>query len=597
MKTLIENLVVINLLLITVLSGQAQTLSYQGALRLSDGSVMSKTQVDVRIRLFANDVKIFEEEHLGVQTSDAGIFNIQIGAVRPGLFQQLNFDQQIEVSTEIKTGTAYEMVNRETISAVPLAMHAYTTANVDDADADPSNEIQSIDFDVSKNILSLTDGGQVDLSILKDENHGSVGSDNQKLSISGTKLSIEDGNSVDLVILQDGIEDADADPKNELQKISKHKNRIRLSHQGGEIIDAVNDADANPENELQKLDLNNSTKRLSLSKGGGTVDLGQMLIGGSEQLWEKNGAAIQNKTPNVNVNGALSVQQNIKLGPLSLNGAGIRADGFNDISLTSGKGSVLVFGKLGINDYPITNLHVGQGEAVGPHHGGSFLIGTRNNNLAFGVKTIQARNNLDPSDLFLNPHGGRIMAPKLRYIGDKANMQYNKSTGEIGYDNSSRRYKSNITELEDDWNKILNARPVRYDRPASQGEWEFGYIAEEMDSIGLENLVFYDEQGLPDNFNYEKMILYVTELLKAHEEKIMLLESRNQEIAQLRQDLNAQTDDFASLENRIQQLEVASTQGTGINLGSGIQQPNKGERILSLARTAGSILNLTKIFK
>ena len=62
--------------------------------------------------------------------------------------------------------------------------------------------------------------------------------------------------------------------------------------------------------------------------------------------------------------------------------------------------------------------------------------------------------------------------------------------GEIGYDNSSRRYKSNISPLYDDWKKILGAQPVKYDRPASPGDWEYGYIAEEMDSIGLKNLVF-----------------------------------------------------------------------------------------------------------
>src|SRR5690606_23537289 len=50
---------------------------------------------------------------------------------------------------------------------------------------------------------------------------------------------------------------------------------------------------------------------------------------------------------------------------------------------------------------------------------------------------------------------GMIKAMGLRNIGDKRNVQYNDVTGEIGYDNSSRRDKANITPLKDDFGKIL----------------------------------------------------------------------------------------------------------------------------------------------
>ena len=83
-------------------------------------------------------------------------------------------------------------------------------------------------------------------------------------------------------------------------------------------------------------------------------------------------------------------------------------------------------------------------------------------------------------------------------------MHYNLTTREIGYDNSSRRYKKNITTLEDDWNKILKARPVRYTRESSSEYWEFGYIAEEMDSIGLTHLVYKNEEGFIEDFIMKK---------------------------------------------------------------------------------------------
>lgn len=102
-------------------------------------------------------------------------------------------------------------------------------------------------------------------------------------------------------------------------------------------------------------------------------------------------------------------------------------------------------------------------------------------------------------------------------------MQYNSSTGEIGYDNSSRRYKTNIKTLVDDWSKILQARPVQYTRPASQDYWEYGYIAEEIDSIGLTNLVGYDQLGLPDDVKYDRMVIYHNEILKLQQSQIQEL--------------------------------------------------------------------------
>ena len=138
-------------------------------------------------------------------------------------------------------------------------------------------------------------------------------------------------------------------------------------------------------------------------------------------------------------------------------------------------------------------------------------------------------------------------------------MQYNTSTGEIGYDNSSRRYKTNIVDLKDDWHKILQVRPVMYDRPNSPGEWEYGYIAEEMDSIGLSNLVFYNREGLPENFNYEKMILYLTEVLKIH---ALEIQHRDDKIFRLEEKLLRQDHGIIALHKRILGLENGASAPT-----------------------------------
>ena len=68
---------------------------------------------------------------------------------------------------------------------------------------------------------------------------GGAGTDDQTLSFSGTTLSIEDGNEVNLGSLQDGVDDADADPTNELQDLSLSGTDLSISD--GSTIDIAMD--------------------------------------------------------------------------------------------------------------------------------------------------------------------------------------------------------------------------------------------------------------------------------------------------------------------------------------------------------------------
>jgi len=100
--------------------------------------------------------------------------------------------------------------------------------NVDDADADPTNEIQ--DLNLSGNTLTITNNASataIDLAPFSGTN-----TDNQTLSLATDQLSITGGNTVDLSSL---IDDADADPSNELQTLSLSTNDLTLSDGGGTV--------------------------------------------------------------------------------------------------------------------------------------------------------------------------------------------------------------------------------------------------------------------------------------------------------------------------------------------------------------------------
>jgi hypothetical protein len=108
-------------------------------------------------------------------------------------------------------------------------------------------------------------------------------------------------------------------------------------------------------------------------------------------------------------------------------------------------------------------------------------------------------------------------------FGDKQNVQWDDATGQFYYDNSSLRYKENIAPLEDDCSKLLDVSPKTYTRPNNPGVYEIGYIAEEFDAAGLNRLVWYDENGRPEGINYDKIVLYTNENVKALKEENRLL--------------------------------------------------------------------------
>ncbi len=74
--------------------------------------------------------------------------------------------------------------------------------------------------------------------------------------------------------------DADANPTNEIQKLSKSGSNITLSKNGGSV--SINDADADASNEIQTLSINGSS--VNLSRGGGSIN-----IPTGNSIWSKNG--------------------------------------------------------------------------------------------------------------------------------------------------------------------------------------------------------------------------------------------------------------------------------------------------------------------
>ena len=290
--------------------------NYQAVARDANGQVMKNQQLDLRFSIIldnsgvGNGAIIYREKHLPT-TNEYGLFSTIVGQGDSlfGDFQKIDWEQSnlfLQVDIDLDLDQQYTFMGKTKILPVPLALHALSVENVDDADADPKNEIQVIGFDAATGVLQLSNGGgQVDLSSLKSNG---TGTDDQTITLNGSILSIEDGNSVDFSAFLSS--DPDQDPQNEIQQLTFDTttfllslsnggqvdlstlktsggqgvlqnlslNGSNLAITGGNTIDlsglpdAVDDADADPQNEIQALSLDTATNILSLSNGG-QIDL------------------------------------------------------------------------------------------------------------------------------------------------------------------------------------------------------------------------------------------------------------------------------------------------------------------------------------
>jgi hypothetical protein len=90
---------------------------------------------------------------------------------------------------------------------------------------------------------------------------------------------------------------------------------------------------------------------------------------------------------------------------------------------------------------------------------------------------------------------------------------------------SSLRFKNDVKPLIEDFQKIMQVEPSIYTDKFS-GNKEIGYIAETFDSLGLGYLVVYHDNK-PDGIKYERISLYLLEILKDQNNVLLELQAQN----------------------------------------------------------------------
>ena len=282
------------LFMIQGLFGQvAERFNYQAVVRDNAGMIVTNQIVSLQLAILQdspNGQVKFIENHL-VSTNQFGLIKLEVGGGSPvngswNTIEWASHDHFIRVSIDINGGNNFQFLGTSQLLSVPYAKVSERAVfdNVEDADSNPTNEIQTLS--ITGNQISISSGNTVtlldndvsneiqDLSLNNDtlfisgSNYvvlpSAIGNlDDQNLELNGNELGIESGNIVDLSVFLDNTD---------AQTLSISGNELSIS--GGNsisIIDNVDDADNDVLNELQDITLINDS--IGLSNSNAWIDL------------------------------------------------------------------------------------------------------------------------------------------------------------------------------------------------------------------------------------------------------------------------------------------------------------------------------------
>lgn len=150
-----------------------ESFNYQSVVRDGAGNLIVEQYVSFRFSIkegAAAGPSAYVEKHV-VKTNAYGMVNVYIGkgTVVSGSMAGINWANNkhyLKVELDPAGGTTYTNMGTTQMMSVPYALHAKTVEidNVEDADADSTNEIQTLSL--SGTVLSISSGNTVNLSSL-----------------------------------------------------------------------------------------------------------------------------------------------------------------------------------------------------------------------------------------------------------------------------------------------------------------------------------------------------------------------------------------------------------------------------------------------
>jgi hypothetical protein len=246
MKKLILSLVAMATLSLSSFGQSPEGFKYQAIVRDAGNLILNNQAVGMQMTIQQGSIggPTVYQETFAPTTNGYGLVNLEIGSgtVVSGTFATIDWSAGpyfMETAVDVTGGTSYVVMGTSQLMSVPYALHAKTAEtsiidNVNDADNDPTNELQdwsnlpNIPVDFSDNVDNVDDADNDPTNEIETWS-----------TLAGIPADIADG---------DDVNDADNDPTNELQDWTTLPN---IPAGFSDNIDNVDDADNDPLNEIE----------------------------------------------------------------------------------------------------------------------------------------------------------------------------------------------------------------------------------------------------------------------------------------------------------------------------------------------------------
>ncbi|MCR9173603.1 MAG: tail fiber domain-containing protein [bacterium] len=203
-------------------------MTYQAIVRNSSDALVSNSPIGVQVSILQGSptgVAQYIETHTPTSNINGLVtFEIGGGTIVAGNFSTIDWSNgpyYIKTDTDPTGGTVYTISSTTQLLSVPYALHAETASNVDDADSDPNNEIQTLsvngtDLTISSgNTITLPAGGGNTLDEAYDQggagtgrtittDAGAVEIINSGTNATGLEVSTSVANSTGVLATQSG---------------------------------------------------------------------------------------------------------------------------------------------------------------------------------------------------------------------------------------------------------------------------------------------------------------------------------------------------------------------------------------------------------
>jgi site-specific recombinase XerD len=488
-----------------------RTISFQGRLSDASGSPITKDSL-VRFAIYksptASGAALLWQETQHLDPDLDGNFKTVLGKSNP-ISQEL-FVNHPELFLGISVGAEAELTPRHPLASVGLSRSAATLQGLK-----PITENNTVTANV---ILALDSSGNLTIGGNSSPIFQATGGE---FTLAGQQLTLTTipGSNTNIQLAPDGT--GIIDVQKPLQNTSEHNN---LTSALGAVEVDDNFAILATSSAQSALIINQNgtgdiisasvgeTAKFTVSNTGSGMFGGDLTILGNNFTTTTNTFNFANDTTTIlNIGGkATQVSIGSPLGTTTINNTLTANGGF-----TLPVGKIITLSEFVPGSIPFINSsnHLTQDNA-------NFFWDVTNSRLGIGTNT---------------PGSKLTIKGLAQGSGTSLVMDAN---GNVLQNSSSRRYKEGIVGLETDFEKILEVQPVSF-RYIGTGSYDIGYIAEDLDRLGLRDLVIYNNAGQPDAIKYDRIALYLLEIVKKQQKTIASLQQSGKVLDDTLQEMQA----------------------------------------------------------